>query len=124
MDLKTLIVELRERCRLTRSQLAAEADCHWSTIQKIETSVREPSLEQLRAIGKVFRKYGHPFDPAVEQLLGIAQVPPKPVRPRKVRDAERSRVERIEERPDLGQVAEDEGGVNHDETLAATGTGR
>lgn len=75
MDIRARIRERRTAAGLTRKALADQIGVDASTIYKIEGGYRDPSLETLREMARVFRDAGKPFPKQVQELLGGS---PKP----------------------------------------------
>lgn len=129
--MREFVEELRERPegkgRLAQWQLADLVPTTAATLSRVLNGKLAPNLTLTRSIARVFTALGCPIDGTalfIECNEPGGSVSPKPVRSRKVRDGERAKVERIEQGPDLGQVAEDKGEISHAGSLQATGTGR
>lgn len=76
MMFKDYIRERREAAGFSRQKLADLCKMHWTTIQKVETGVREPSISTLKAIGEALEGTQGAFSTELRERLGIAALVP------------------------------------------------
>jgi len=72
MDIATNIRKLRENRDFTQKQIAAELGIGYSNYNKMENGFREPSVEELQKLAKL-------YDITVDELINPEDITPKEV---------------------------------------------